>query len=67
MSLAPRHDKANKNKQNPEIQKEGPIPFLVYDSNTRSNLKFLFINILFLLYFYRIHFNFSRRRCNQII
>ena len=39
MALVPK----NKNNQISEIQKEGPIPFLVYDSNTRSNSKNFFI------------------------
>ena len=39
MSLVPK----NKSKQISEIQNEGPIPFLVYDSNTRSNLNFFYL------------------------
>ena len=46
--------------------KEEPIPFLVYDSNTRSNLIYTFKTYNYFL-FYRIYFNFPRRGCNKVI
>ena len=65
MSSAPKKNQNIKKTQQIDDMREEPIPFLVYDSNTRS------ISYNYLYYYnliiFRIHSNFPRRRCNKII
>ena len=66
MTSAQKKSQSQKKSAMIDEMKEEPIPFLVYNSNTRSNLLYSFKTYNNFL-FYRIYPNFPRRRCNKVI
>ena len=60
MSSAPKKTQNTRKIQQTDDPGEEPIPFLVYNSNTRSNQKYYLYNKIIFFYFNRIYFNISR-------